>query len=72
MKFDIDGEEIERWPMGFRRKQTRRWCKGHPGVEHQWKRTKWISFYWIVYWIEKCKVCGRHGKFIETTRKKIF
>ena len=62
MKFDVEGEEIERWPMGFRRKRTRRWCRGRPGIEHKFKEVVWFRFpKYIIYWIEECTNCGRHG-----------
>jgi len=58
----------------LRRKRTRRWCRGKPGTEHAWQWRDWLDFgmvcrcqqgcqaHRIVYVMEVCSTCGRHGR----------
>ncbi len=44
------------------KKDTKRWCKGKPGREHQYDIVKIDRFTWArsFVWIDwKCKNCGR-------------
>jgi hypothetical protein len=57
--------------VGFHRKQTRHWCKGKVGTPHQFEWVRWLDLgvHWysdgrsITWYIEKCRACGRHGRF---------
>lgn len=63
-------EDIERWPTSMRKKKTARWCKGRTGIEHRFKKGVWISWYKITYYIDKCVVCGKHGKMYQGENDK--
>lgn len=52
-----------------RKKNTRRWCKGKEGVEHQWIRFSSYEWMRILHW--KCTGCDKeswpkpkHGVFV--------
>lgn len=52
----------EKPSTGNKRRNTRKWCKGKPGVEHQYEK---FTKVWNMGWAEfnltfsKCKACGR-------------
>jgi hypothetical protein len=66
---------IEERPQrgSYRRKDTRRWCRGKQGVEHVWEEGDWLTFervgHDIVYVLERCTRCRRHGK-LRTERRE--
>ena len=50
------------------KKNTRKWCKGKPGVEHQWAWSvdpRFTRYPWSVHdsrhYINTCTVCGKHS-----------
>jgi hypothetical protein len=57
--------------VGLHRKRTRRWCKGKVGTPHEFEWVRWLDLgvHWysdgrsITWYIEKCRACGRHGRF---------
>jgi len=50
------------------KKNTRKWCKGKPGVEHQWDwgiDSRFLGYPWATrdsrHYINTCTVCGKHN-----------
>jgi len=60
-------QDDEHVPASYRRKKTRRWCKGRVGIEHVWVERDWMDFdrgtYHLVYILKVCEKCGRHGDY---------
>jgi hypothetical protein len=51
--------------VGFKKKDTRRWCKGKPGVEHDFSivRDAWPMNGNCAYIVDVCAACGKHSGF---------
>ena len=60
-------EERDLTGLARKRKNTKRWCKGKPGVEHQYVTHNWAEFMgWSIplnfmsqTTIDVCRVCGK-------------
>lgn len=54
--------KINEYPkLNHRRKNTKKWCKGRKGINHEYElieKSKFLDWVWIV---EKCKNCGKQN-----------
>ncbi len=55
----------ERFPRGGspKRKNTKKFCRGKPGVVHTFKEELILDFAGSKMYQEKCTNCGKHGKY---------
>ncbi len=61
---NFEFNDVERWPDSIRKKNTSRWCKGRPGINHRFQEAEYVKFTVWTWYIDKCTVCGKHGRVV--------